>query len=146
MSKAFDCAIRLLSRREHGADELLVKLHQKGFDADEATAALAESQRLGYQDDARFAESLCRARINQGYGPLKIKQELQAKRLDKSLIQEVLAQQKDHWAEHARRAWQKKFRSSDKPDYPEMQKQQRFLAYRGFPMDIISSLFRVIDD
>jgi len=145
MSKALNCALRLLSRREHSAEELITKLQQKGFPADEAVTALAECQRLGYQSDERFAQSLCRSRINQGYGPLKINQELQARHLDKELIQDVLAQQKEKWAEHARGVWQKKFKSSTKIDYPEMQKQQRFLAYRGFSMDIISTLFREIN-
>lgn len=141
-NKVLDCALRLLSRREHGANELLLKLRQKGYASDEAMSALLECQRLGYQSDTRFAHSLCRARINQGYGPLKINQELQAKQLDKELIQDVLAQENDTWAEHARQVWQKKFRPAGKIEYSEMQKQQRFLAYRGFTMDVISALFR----
>jgi filamentous hemagglutinin len=39
MNKALACAVRLLTRREHGASELLLKLKQKGYDEQMAQAA-----------------------------------------------------------------------------------------------------------
>jgi len=76
MTKAFDSALRLLTRREHGAIELNDKLIQKGFDSAEVKDAIDACQRLGLQSDERFVENYSRSRIRQGYGPLKISQEL----------------------------------------------------------------------
>src|SRR5690606_19883156 len=100
MTKALHTALRLLQRRDHGAAELLMKLQQKGASILEAEEALLECQRLGYQSDARFAEAFCRARVNQGYGPLRIKQELQAKQIDLTLIEEALATEEEQWLSH----------------------------------------------
>ncbi|MFA5959731.1 MAG: recombination regulator RecX [Tatlockia sp.] len=140
MTKAFDCAMRLLCRREHGAFELADKLRQRGYSSEEISEALANSQRLDLQSDTRFAESFCRSRIQQGFGPLKITQELQAKKIDRSLIQTVLAKEQAHWLDYALAVWQKKFKEETAPSYVELQKRQRFLLYRGFPTDLIAKV------
>src|SRR3546814_5195711 len=101
MTKACDCALRLLARREHGAHELADKLRQKGYSQPESNEAIAECQRLGLQSDQRFVESLCRARIRQGCGPLKINQELHTKQIDRELIDKALEQEDDNWLTHA---------------------------------------------
>ncbi|HAT1594901.1 TPA: recombination regulator RecX [Legionella pneumophila] len=144
MTKAFDSALRLLSRREHSAMELCDKLKQKGFNLNDVQNALHECQRLGYQSDERYVESYIRARIHQGYGPLKIIQELKNKGVDPELIQSVLQEERDHWVDYALRAWEKKFKRQDDFSYSEMQKQQRFLLYRGFDRDVISKVFKEV--
>ena len=140
-TKAFDCALRLLMRREHGLHELSEKLIRKGHDRDESMDAVHECQRLGYQSDERFVESFCNVRIRQGYGPLRISQELDAKQIARELISTQLSAYEDSWEAHALAAWQKKFESNDVCAH-ELQKQQRFLLYRGFPADIISKVLK----
>lgn len=110
MTKAFDSALRLLTRREYSAMELCDKLKQKGFSTNDVQNALYECQRLGYQSDVRFVENYIRVRIHQGYGPLKIRQELKNKGIDPDLIQSVLHQEKDNWVNYALRAWEKNLR------------------------------------
>ncbi|HAT6935620.1 TPA: recombination regulator RecX [Legionella pneumophila] len=144
MTKAFDSALRLLSRREHSAMELCDKLKQKGFNLNDVQNALNECQRFGYQSDERYVESYIRARIHQGYGPLKIIQELKNKGVDPELIQSVLQEERDNWVDYALRAWEKKFKRQDDFSYSEMQKQQRFLLYRGFDRDVISKVFKEV--
>ncbi|HAT6979005.1 TPA: recombination regulator RecX [Legionella pneumophila] len=144
MTKAFDSALCLLSRREHCAMELCDKLKQKGFNLNDVQNALHECQRLGYQSDERYVESYIRARIHQGYGPLKIIQELKNKGVDPELIQSVLQEERDNWVDYALRAWEKKFKRQDDFSYSEMQKQQRFLLYRGFDRDVISKVFKEV--
>ncbi|HAU1190511.1 TPA: recombination regulator RecX [Legionella pneumophila] len=144
MTKAFDSALRLLSRREHSAMELCDKLKQKGFNLNDVQNALNECQRLGYQSDERYVESYIRARIHQGYGPLKIIQELKNKGVDPELIQSVLQEERDNWVDYALLAWEKKFKRQDDFSYSEMQKQQRFLLYRGFDRDVISKVFKEV--
>ncbi|WP_454783142.1 recombination regulator RecX [Legionella sp. WA2022007384] len=137
MTKAFVCAVRLLSRREHSALELCDKLKQKGYSAIEAKKALEECQRLDLQSDRRFVEICCRLRIRQGYGPLKISQELSSKGVDKELIHQFLQQEEDNWLTYALDVWQKKTKGQSDLSFDELQKQQRFLLYRGFGMDTI---------
>ncbi len=142
MTKAFDSALRLLVRREHGAVELCVKLKKKGFSQEEAKAAVEECQHLGYQSDRRFVENYSRYRMRQGYGPLKITQELNSKNIDQDLINEVLHLEQDNWLSNAKEVWNKKCKGQLNLSYDELQKQQRFLLYRGFSTDIISRVVR----
>lgn len=143
MNNAYNSAIRLLARREYGAVELIEKLMQKGCDRQEATDALLECQRLGLQSDMRFAEQVCRTRVSQGYGPVRIAQELQAKRLDSALIDDVLAAESDRWQDCAKQVWQKKFKAEPARSVDALQKQRRFLLYRGFTGEVVA---RVLND
>lgn len=142
MTKAFDCALRLLARREHGRWELLTKLIRKGYPSDESKDALLECERLGLQSDARFVEAVCNARIRQGNGPVKIALELQAKQVDQDLIASTLDLHAENWESHALAVWQKKFKTQHESDFNELQKQQRFLLYRGFSRDTITQIFK----
>ena len=142
MSNAFSCALRLLTRREHGAYELVSKLAQKGYEDIDAHEALLKCQQLGLQSDKRFVESICRVRIRQGYGPVRIRQELQGKQLASELIDAALQLEEDNWFEYAFAAWKKKYKASEEITFVELQKQKQFLLYRGFTSDIISKLFK----
>lgn len=142
MTKAFDSALRLLTRREHGAIELCKKLEQKGFSLTEAKDALESCQRLGLQNDSRFVENYSRSRIRQGYGPLKITQELKIKGIDSELIQHELQQERDNWLTYAIEVWHKKNKGKVDLSFNEMQKLQSFLLYRGFSMDIIAKVVK----
>lgn len=144
MTKAFDCALRLLTRREHGAQELADKLVQKGYSQTEVDEAVAKCQNLDLQSDVRFVEAVCRVRIRQGCGPLKILQELQAKQIARELIDNALDQEKDNWLDYAQAVWDKKYKKNYPTSYVELQKGQRFLLYRGFPTDIIAKVVKEI--
>lgn len=142
MSKTYVAAVRLLARREHGAHELYQKLTQKGHPEIDIQEALAECQRLGLQSDARFVDTICRARIRQGYGPLKIRLELQNKQLDRDLINQALDQDAEHWLMHAKDVRLKKYKEQDDCSFEAIQKQKQFLLYRGFSTDTINMVFR----
>ncbi len=138
MTKAYESAVRLLARREHGAIELSDKLKLKGFNITDVNDALSVCQRLDLQSDRRYVESFTRLRIRQGYGPLKINQELNSKGIDKELIVDVLRQEDEHWLNHALTVWQKKTKGRLEMSFSDLQKNQRFLLYRGFGMDVIA--------
>lgn len=141
MSNAFECAVGLLARREHGAHELQSKLKQKGHADTAIDEALVKCQDLGLQSDERFIESRCRLRIRQGYGPLRIRQELRHLKLDVALIEAALEAERDRWFAHALDVWKKKYRGQQASSFAEQQKQKQFLLYRGFSTDIIASIF-----
>lgn len=139
---ALNCALGLLSRREHSAQEVLTKLRAKGYLLDESQLALATCQQEGWQSDERYCDMLCRTRINQGYGPLRISQELYNQRIANNLIENTLSTYENNWEDYALTAWQKKFKTPKNSDLSELQKQQRFLIYRGFPHDIIRKILK----
>lgn len=143
MTKILDSALRLLTRREHAASELAVKLASKGYEEQDINAAIAECQRLGWQSDLRFAEALCRTRSRQGYGPLVIQQELQAKHIDSTLIETVLANEQANWLDYAIALWHKKYKHQPTTSFKELQKRQRFLFSHGFPVEIINQVVQL---
>ena len=140
MDKSLHCAVRLLARREHSLAELADKLAQKGYIEEDIQEALATCQRQGLQSDARFAESLCRVRIRQGYGPVRIRQELKSKRVDREHIKAVLSIDPQHWLDHAMDVWEKKYAPLSEASFAEKQKQRQFLLYRGFSMSTITKV------
>lgn len=144
MSDVFTCAVRLLARREHSAWELTTKLLKKSYSAEEIQGALQECQRLGLQSESRFVESVLRTRIAQGYGPLKIRRELQNLQVDENLINDTLQYEQDNWQACAKRVWEKKYKNHGDFSYMGLQKQKQFLLYRGFASDTITALFKDI--
>lgn len=143
MSEAYACAIRLLARREHGAYQLIQKLIQKGFNPEEANEVVNECKRQGYQSDERFVECFVRHRMQQGYGPVRIRQELQNLKIQGELIEAYLSDESEHWLEYARAVKEKKYKHNDCSDlsFAAIQKQKQFLRYRGFCLEHINQLF-----
>ncbi len=141
MNEAYASAVRLLTRREHGALELANKLATKGYSNTDVQDALLDCQRLGLQSDSRFVENVCRTRIRQGYGPQRIRQELQSLQIDVELIDAQLQQEQDNWLVHAIGVWKKKYKEQSELSYLALQKQKKFLLYRGFSTDTIAKVF-----
>ena len=144
MTKIRDAAMLYLCRREHSAYELAEKLTKKGYDSQEIANEIAECQRLDLQSDRRFAESLTRLRIRQGYGPLKIHQELRAKQVDAEIIEEMLSEEESSWLSHALAVWIKKYKNTEADSFYELQKRQRFLLYRGFSTSVIAEVVKEV--
>jgi regulatory protein len=139
--KALTQASGWLARREYGADELARKLQQRGFSEAVSQQTVATLIEQGYQSDARFVESFARARVQRGYGPSRIKMELQQKGIDDTLIAEALAiHDMEDWCALCQQAHHKRFGqvASDRLD---LNKQQRFLLYRGFTHEHIQWVF-----
>ena len=103
-------------------------------------------QAQGFQSDRRFADMVCRARIRQGYGPVRIAQELKQKQIDAEVIHEVLEEERDHWVFYAIQARKKKYKEQGELPYGVLQKQKQFLRYRGFSIETISMVFNSNDD
>ena len=134
--------MRLLARREHGAHELVNKLAAKGYLEPDIQNALLECQRHGLQSDSRFVDNLCRTRIRQGYGPIRIRHELQNLQVDGALISAALQQEQENWLVYAVEVWKKKYKEPVDLSYTALQKQKQFLLYRGFSTDTITMIFK----
>ena len=90
--RAYNCAVSLLSRRDHTRKEIENKLNLKGY-GKFAGAVTDKLQSQGYLDDERFARLYVRELINlKGYGRRRINDELYRKGVDREIIREVLSE------------------------------------------------------
>lgn len=82
---------KLLARREYSWQELYHKLEQKDFSEFVIKQILSEFEANNQQSDYRVAEMLLSHGYKSGWGPNKIKQNMQSKGIAHSLIEEVFA-------------------------------------------------------
>jgi regulatory protein len=146
LEEVYAAAVALLARREHGAKELADKLKQKGYAESDVCVVLLQCQRLELQSDQRYAGALIRTRVRQGYGPERIRYELQQKYIERDVIAAVMAEESIDWVGCASMVLRKKYKYSGSVDLSlytirERQKQKQFLHYRGFSHDIIAHIF-----
>ena len=106
---------------------------------------LDELVEQNWQSDERFADMFAKVRLNQGYGPLRVQNELQSKQVKESLIKSALQEHRSQSINWLLQCWQKKYREQLPGDAKEKQKQMRFLLYRGFTSEAVNSLFRKLE-
>lgn len=135
-------AMDLLARREHGRAELARKLRQRGADPALIEPALAQLADEGLLSDARFLEMFVRSRAAAGYGPRRIRDELQQRGLPQGEIARALEQAEIDWDDNLQALWQRRFGGARAQDPREQAKQMRFLLYRGFASDRVTRLLR----
>lgn len=141
-------ALRALSRREYSEFELRSKLERR-FErqvVDQVLETLVADHLLS---DERFTEVFVRSRIARGQGPTRIRQELRQRGIGDELIDHFLTFDTEFWIEHAeevvgRRAGELLRLRDDDPEVRQRARGKlgRFLAGRGFPMDVIGRILR----
>lgn len=142
-------AVDLLSRREHSEYELRRKLEHKGFDVDAIKRVLDRLQDRQWQSNERFAASFFRQRVEQGYGPLRIRMEMSQKGLSDIEIEAVFNESAPDWRELAKDRYQRRFAKSTEfklLEPKERAKRQRFLAQRGFTAEQVYAAISAAED
>jgi len=135
---ARDRALRLLARRNHSSAELRLKLHRRGYAAEEIAQVLEECFARGYLNDEetalRWAEGLVRTKC---WGRLKVGAYLAQKGIGRDVIDRVQRRIWQDFSEEAvgRRAFQKRFAASKIPPPPAQA--AAFLKSRGFSAPVI---------
>src|SRR5690242_2093030 len=129
---AYEKALGLLARREHSRKELKTKLRQGGYEGEETAAALDRLGEQHYQDDDRFAEVLLRSRIAQGYGPMRLRQELKSHGLADARIRELLDAAEVDWDASAAAQLRRRYGKTGANDPAERARRAQFLLRRGF--------------
>ena len=138
--------IKLLARREHSERELRIKLSQRGFDRTEIEETIDVLKRKGYLSDARFCEAYIQARRNRGFGPLRIKLELESKGVADEQIRQSLELDDDFWRSLARAQCLKRFGAQPAEDQDERARRVRFLLQKGFISDQIKAAMEPQDE
>jgi regulatory protein len=123
---------RMLARREHGFDELIAKLGQRGFDAELVVTVLDEFRQADIQSDLRFADAKVRHGAYKGQGPVRIKQECLQLGLAENIVEQAFRDNDIDWFELAKEVKVKKYKNDKPIDLKNKYKQMRFLQYRGF--------------
>ena len=133
--------IRLLAMREHSQIELLNKLLSKGYEKDEILAVLEDLALQGWQSDLRYAESYARYRIQKGYGPIYLANELKRNGIRGFCLDKTVQNTVGSWMTLIEQVYIKKYGYDAHLDLNEWAKRSRFLIQRGFSGSMISTLF-----
>ena len=91
--EAFDAALRLVGQRRQSERELRQKLGRKEFGEAVVEAVLEDLKRLGYLDDAKYAEVRASDSVRiKKHGPGRAKSELMGKGIDASTAEKAVAE------------------------------------------------------
>ena len=89
--RAHESALRMLTARAHGEQELYRKLRQK-YDAAAAQNAVDRCKEAGLIDDAAFAENLAESLLSKkGWSPERVKTELICRGVDKETAENAVS-------------------------------------------------------
>lgn len=133
-------AIRLLATREHSRMELRRKLKARCETPESLELVLDGLEQRGYLSDARFVEQYVESRKRKGFGPVRIRQELQERGVTADLVDPATDPADGEWLELIERCCRRKFGDARPSDYRERARRARFLEYRGFPSELIRDL------
>ena len=129
-SESRAAAARLASGRMLSRKELTDKLNRKGIDLDTAEETADWLEALGAVDDAAYAGVIARHYAAGGYGPGRVRQELQRRGIPRQLWEDALSQLPDS-AEAIDRFLRKKL-GGRAPDRAMLKKLSDALLRRGF--------------
>lgn len=132
-----------LARREHSRAELARKLAPHA-EADEIEALLDQLEQDQLLSNTRYVEMLAHARAGK-HGSLRLKADLREKGVPEGDMHEALATAREQDLDAARMVWLKKF-GAVPANAAERARQYRFLASRGFPIDVIRRVIGGDDD
>lgn len=134
-------ALNWLARREHSSQQMRQKLSRIGCPDGLAETLIRQLGEEGLLSDQRYAEMLSRTRFNRGFGPARVRAELRSQGVDDETIAQYADIDEHTLLQQARTALEKRFGGLRAQDQKSRAQQARFLAYKGFPSDLI---FRAI--
>lgn len=155
-ARLLDRAVRILAVRDHSEQELRRKLAapimgKNGPEEIDATAedyerVIAWSHEHGYLDDSRFVARFIASRSRKGYGPARIRQELNQKGISREATEKAMRECDIDWCALARDQVTRKYGEPLPTVFSEKVKIQRFLLYRGYLMEDIQDIWRNFAD
>jgi len=138
-----EACLQYLIRREHSQQELLHKVSGKGFLYADIDLVINELAGQGLQSNERFAESYARSRVHRGFGPLRIKAELQQRGAGDCYFDMAVEDIAGSWQELLVQVYEKKYGADISViDIKEQLKRSRFLQQRGFSTEMIRELLQ----
>lgn len=129
---AHNAALAFMARREHFTAELERKLLAMRYSPGEVQAVLERLHREGLLSDARSAEAWTREWIRRGWGPVRIRLELERRGMERPLAERAVAGYPCSWSALARTQLEKRCGQRLPTDYRERARLQAYLERRGF--------------
>ncbi len=93
-----------------------------------------------YLSDSRFLQEYIAVRRRKGFGPVRIRAELQERGIADALISSALDADAEEWRDLMQEVVQRKFGETSPRDNKEQARRARFLEQRGFPTALIRDL------
>ena len=147
-----ESALRLLGLRDRSRRELETRLRQAGFESGVVGETLEWLAGLGYLDDRRFASAYVAEKQRGGWGPRKIRAELAAKGVERSVVDDTIAALEQPDSTEAaeddsvlERTVRRRFGGQFVTD-PEAAERRLagFLGRRGYDWDTIGRMVRIL--
>ena len=139
-----DTAFRALARRARSEAEIAALLAARGASATLIHRVLGRLRALGYIDDDKLAAELVERWQERGFGSLRIQAELRRLEIDEAIVERMTPDTSEQ-RDRARRVLERTFPPAELGDRKGLARAARFLAGRGFPAEVIDSLFDVCD-
>nr|WP_305891056.1 regulatory protein RecX [Methylomonas sp. WSC-7] len=130
----------MLARREHSRRELQDKLALRGFNRDEVEPVIDGMAEQNWQNDQRYTECYVRQRIRSGYGPVRIRYELQQRGINDADL-DIQADEQGGWQNLLLEVYSGKYGDEKSLTQNEWLKRSRFLQQRGFSGEMIKRLY-----
>jgi len=114
----------------------------KGYSPSLISIVIEQLISEGLQSDQRFTETYLNSRLQKGYGPVRLRQELGERGIHDNLIDICIDGLDIDWMEVLHSVRQKKFGGELPVRFSEQAKESRFLQYRGFTSNQIRRLYK----
>ncbi len=147
LKKARSRVLRLLGYRARSAREVEEYLERKGYSKDLADRIIEEMKSYGYLDDHRFAADFISFRKTGGHGSKKIRYELQARGVDRQIVDRLIDENfnPEEDLDRIRELLTKREPFNGQVDQRWVNRQAAFLKRRGFPDGLILKALKNYD-
>lgn len=156
LARLRDRAVRILAMRDHSEQELRRKLTapvpgKNGMETlditpEELEQVIAWCLEHNFLDDGRFVRQFIASRARKGYGPARIRQELNQKGIERQLSESAMRECEIDWSANAREQALRKYGDPLPTEFVAKVKVQRFLLYRGYLQEDIQEIWRNFAD
>ena len=133
--------MNVLSRREHSEKEIYLKFVNLVNSKDTLLEEILKLKEEGLISNQRYAEAYIRSRFHSGFGPIRIKYELEKKGVIESIIKTAFQETDLDWDDKLKSEFKKKYESNDMKSLND-NKISKFFLYRGFDLEKISKLIK----
>jgi regulatory protein len=134
-------ALRLLGARDRSEHEVRQRLDQRGLNSPVIEAIVKRLYRFRYLDDQRFADAMARRALRRGYGSRRVRHELKAKGIAKTIVDTTVAEAYADEADLARRTLNRRYKTAPEDDATRA-RAARFLLQRGFPQRLVLAILK----
>lgn len=156
LARLRDRAVRILAMRDHSEQELRRKLtapvlgkngpEKLDVAAEDVEQVVAWCVEHNFLDDGRFVRQFIASRARKGYGPARIRQELNQKGIDRQVSESAMRECDIDWSANARDQAVRKYGEPLPTEFVAKVKVQRFLLYRGYLQEDIQEIWRNFAD